>query len=195
MTPGSATLSFSEWRSLAVKAARGAGLEWGLAEEAGWAAEWLARRSLPAAEWAAVWLAKSLEGQPNPIEAGVSLSERLLFCETSFSPQPLPDGLCAPGYLLPFLHRVAARWGGLALVNQTGVAAAVDPDGTVTFGPAWGAETRGWWLQPALPVKTPGRPTLSASLVDCLEGLALRTTVPPSDISRQDAGSATPDTD
>ena len=51
-------LAHSELNGLVTKAARGAGLSWGLAEEAGWAAEWLSRRGLPAAAWAAEWLAQ-----------------------------------------------------------------------------------------------------------------------------------------
>ena len=61
MTDRMIDLAHSELRALVTKAARGAGLAWGLAEEAGWAADWLARRSLPAGDWAAIWLATCSE--------------------------------------------------------------------------------------------------------------------------------------
>ena len=70
-------LSHSELRSLITKAARGAGLAWGLAEEAGWAAEWLARRGFPAADWAAHWLSSAVAGGPTPVALGAALAERL----------------------------------------------------------------------------------------------------------------------
>lgn len=41
------TWSMGEIRSLAQKAAKGAGMPWGLAEEAGFAVEWLERRNAP----------------------------------------------------------------------------------------------------------------------------------------------------
>ena len=41
------TWSLREISTLAVKAARGSGMEWGLAEEAGYAVSWLQRRKLP----------------------------------------------------------------------------------------------------------------------------------------------------
>ena len=43
-------LSLPEIESLVVKAARGAGYNWGIAEEAGFAVRWLARTGLPGPE-------------------------------------------------------------------------------------------------------------------------------------------------
>ena len=51
-------VSLNEIESLALKAARGAGMSWGLAEEAAVAASWLAARSLPWAETLADLLAQ-----------------------------------------------------------------------------------------------------------------------------------------
>ncbi|KMW60818.1 hypothetical protein AIOL_000983 [Candidatus Rhodobacter oscarellae] len=42
-------MSLGELQALAAKAARGAGLSWGLAEEAGWAVRWLEARGLAGA--------------------------------------------------------------------------------------------------------------------------------------------------
>lgn len=186
-------LALSELRSLVTKAARGAGVSWGIAEEAGWAAEWLARRGMPAALWATVWLEDRLQGRPGPVECGAALADRLAFGDHP-GPQPIPDGMSAPGYLLPFLHLIAQRHGAVALLAPDGEAARIDPSGEVRFGPGWARRTHGWTTAPA---NTPSvaRPAVPASVIDSLEALALRTTVPPSDQSRRDAGSAKGDND
>jgi Protein of unknown function (DUF3726) len=49
------SLSFNEIEAMALKAARGAGVSWGLAEEAAFAARWLAERGL---DWAEPLLAR-----------------------------------------------------------------------------------------------------------------------------------------
>lgn len=188
-------MAHSELRSLVTKAARGAGLPWGHAEEAGWAADWLARRALPAGEWAARWLAASLEGRPGPIEIGTALSDRLADTALPLSVECLPDGLPAPGYLLPFLHRIAERRGSISIMDALGPAVCVDPDGTVAFGPSWSDTPRNWCVTDCTHPADPSRVLVTPSLIDCLETLALRTTVPPSEASRRNAGSATTDND
>lgn len=187
-------MALSEVRSLVTKAARGAGMNWGMAEEAGWAADWLARRAMPAAEWATLWLAKVLEGRPNAVEVGVGLADRMAAEGGNFAAVQLPDDLFAPGYVLPFVHLVATRYGTLEITCTAGQAALVGPDGEVTFGPAWSNYAAGWSVGLARDMH-PKRLTVLAAVVECLEGLALHTTVPPSDISRRDAGSATTDND
>lgn len=189
------TLALSELRALVTKAARGAGLSWGLAEEAGWAADWLARRGLPAADWATLWLQATINGQPGPIEAGVALADRLACNLASLPPQALHDGLPAPGYLLPFLHRIAQHHGAIDLRANSGLAVRVPAKGEVVFGPLWATTTKGWSLLPAAAASPITRPCVSASVIDCLDGLGLRTTVPPSAQSRRDAGSVTDDND
>lgn len=188
-------MAHSELRSLVTKAARGAGLPWGHAEEAGWAAGWLARRALPAGEWAAHWLAATVEGRPGPIEIGTALSDRLAVMDLPLSVESLPDSLPAPGYLLPFLHRIAERRGPISIIDAVGTAVRVGSDGTVVFGPSWSDTPRNWrmtnWPHPA----DPSRVLVTPSLIDRLETLALRTTVPPSEASRRNAGSATTDND
>ena len=188
-------MAHSELRSLIIKAARGAGLPWGHAEEAGWAADWLSRRGLPAGEWAATWLAATVEGRPGPVEMGTALSDRLADTELSISMESLPDGLPAPGYLLPFLHRIAERRGAISIIDALGTVARVDPDGTVAFGPAWSDTPRNWRVTDRNQPADPSRVRVTPSLIECLETLALRTTVPPSEASRRNAGSATTDND
>ena len=188
-------MAHSELRSLVTKAARGAGLSWGHAEEAGWAADWLARRALPAGEWAACWLATAVEGRPGPVEIGTALSDRLADTDLPLSVELLPDGLPAPGYLLPFLHRIAERRGSIRIMDAIGTVARVDPDGTVAFGPSWSDSPRNWRMTDGNHPADPSRVRVTPSLIECLETLALRTTVPPSEASRRNAGSATTDND
>ena len=90
---------------------------------------------------------------------------------------------------------VATRLGAVAITDALGTVVRVDQDGTVAFGPSWSDRACNWQITMAAPLRTTSRAYLSSSLVDCLEGLALRTTVPPSDVSRKNAGSATSDND
>lgn len=201
MTVDAIDMAHSELRTLVAKAARGAGLDWGLAEEAGWATEWLARRGMPAAEWATVWLDAVMDGRPDPLRAGVTLADRLASGDAPTAPVALPGGIPTPGYLLPFLHRIALRHGAMEVVAKGAFAALVAPDGAVALGPAWGERADGWHLRVAASLPLPQVPQMAArarvspSVAECLEGLSLRTTVPPSDASRRDAGSATTDND
>ena len=193
MMNGGIDMAHSELRALVTKAARGAGLTWGHAEEAGWAADWLARRALPAGAWAAVWLAAALKGQPGPIETGLSLADRFANGHGPFPATPLPDNLPAPGYLLPFLHLIATHHGLIHIEDPLGTVVQIDPTGTVTFGPSWSARSVNWQITTRQPQLDTMRTRLGASLIECLDGLALRTTVPPSAASRLNAGAPTTD--
>ncbi len=195
---GTVTLALSELRGLVTKAARGAGLGWGLAEEAGWAAEWLARRGLPAADWATCWLAARVDGAVSPVEVGASLADEHASAPATLD-RALPDGLVAPGYLLPFLHRIAQSGPAVSISSTLGQVARISSTGDVVFGPSWQMQSRGWRLSnlgdAGSNAVIAGRPALSGSALECLEGLALRTTVPRSDSSRGDAGSSGGDND
>ncbi len=194
----SVTLALSELRSLITKAARGAGLGWGMAEEAGWAAEWLARRGMPAADWAALWLAARMNGSVSPVEVGAALADELAGTPR-IKHATVPDGLVSPGYLLPFLHRVAETGSALSVTSGNGQVALISAAGVVAFGPAWQPQSNGWRLSDAAePTAQPhpaGRPAVSRSVLECLNGLAQRTTVPQSEASRKDAGSSDGDND
>jgi hypothetical protein len=192
------TLALSELRGLITKAARGAGLSWGLAEEAGWAAEWLARRGMPAADWATIWLAARMEGRVSPVEIGAALVDA--GTETPASrDKALPDGLAAPGYLLPFLHRIAQAGSAVSIASPLGQVARVSGAGEVVFGPAWQLQSDRWHLSDAGDAGSgsglAGRPSVPGSVLECLDGIALWTTVPRSETSRRDAGSAGGDND
>jgi hypothetical protein len=110
-------LSLNEIESTILKAARGAGMEWGLAEEASQAARWLARRGIPfeaafldlleAAPWRAeivldpgLLRPRDSEAWLCPIRAGACLSDLGL---------PLPlriERVLQPLLLLPFAARL-----------------------------------------------------------------------------------------
>jgi hypothetical protein len=194
-------LSNSEFRALVTKAARGAGHPWGMAEEAGWAAEWLARRGLPAADWIAEWLSCPAGAETAcPVALGLALGE----AAGSDGPASLETGsVVAPMLVLPFVHRVALAWGADVELRWEAGAVTVTLDGEVRPPPAPGRvvghlEVR--CKQPAgadhaAPRGWAQRPRLSLSVLDRLEGLALRTTVPPSSRSRSDAGAGQTDND
>ncbi len=192
------TMALSELRSLITKAARGAGLSWGEAEEAGWAAEWLARRGMPAADWATLWLAARMEGAVSPVEVGILLADDFAFASAKYH-KGLPDGLVAPGFLLPFLHRLAEAGSTLSIVSEQGLVARILSTGEVLFGPCWQPQSSGWHLAKTdhaeQKIDLARRPTVSTSVLECLDGLALRTTVPRSEPSRRDAGSFGGDND
>jgi hypothetical protein len=192
------SLALSELRSLITKAARGAGLSWGLAEEAGWAAEWLSRRGMPAADWATLWLAARLEGDVTPVEIGASLADEFA-SDPAMQDIALPDGLVAPGYLLPFLHRIAQAGTPVSIASPLGQVALVSVAGDVAFGPSWQLKSDRWRMTPTTSAEIgfgrASRSSVSGSVLECLDGLALWTTVPQSETSRRDAGSTGGDND
>lgn len=120
--------SHVETRGLAIKSARGSGMPWGLAEEAGFAVEWLETRGLPGVE-AIANLLEEIDGYTDndrgqcPINLGATISD------TSQWKPFFPAQIHQPVLLLPFLSLVAEggglglEWGGnMVPVNQTGVA-------------------------------------------------------------------------
>ncbi len=190
-------LSFFEWRSQVAKAARGAGLPWGLAEEAGWAADWLVH-GLPAARWVAEWLAPDATG-PCPVTFGAILSDHCAGDPQANLPA-LPEGLRAPGLILPFLSRCTCAGTGIAIVAEAEVLAQVDSTGEA-HAIALPIEAGQGWRLARLPDAGTGqhpissRPTIPIALVNNLAALILRTMVPASETSRADAGSVMSDND
>lgn len=126
-------VSRNEIESLALKAARGAGMSWGLAEEASFAAGWLADRALPWADTLAALLAEvhstsaprmegptivpSLQGtRLCPIATGALLSD----LGPSAAPLEIREVL-SPLWLAPFLASwarplVRLSWGDMHLL-------------------------------------------------------------------------------
>jgi hypothetical protein len=119
-------VSRNEIESLALKAARGAGLSWGLAEEAAAAATWLAERDLPWAETLAELLVRrqatcppAISGQVvAPFRTGSRLCPILtgaLLSDLGPSNRSMEvHDLLGPLWLAPFL----ARWWGRGLAAR-----------------------------------------------------------------------------
>ncbi len=220
---GQVRLSMTELETLAAKAARGAGLEWGLAEEAGVAVRWLQARGFDGADllirhlkhntggcWRdmapviekRVW--SSAGSHPlSPITAGTTLGDYAT----------LPDGLEAgpidllkvdgPGLLLPFLSGLshllgkpcAMEWAGNRIVvfgNDVHSRTSTTTDILTDC-----ADVR--IFQPdAANTATLVTPRVRKIAIDTLRGLdalAMSTTVPASEQSRQGAGAGTSDND
>ncbi len=194
-------LSQSEITALATKAARGAGLSWGEAEEAGWACGWLARAGLPAP--AMLLRALDAESSASPLRAGIRLMDHA----------GLPEGPCAlpvtlqdvaePLVLVPFLARVAERMGapvdldlGSHTICLTGREPVPDlsalreichrPGTRVTISVSQSSRA-------AAPGRFDGR--IERGVWQSLDALALLTTVPASEQSRQRAGAQSSDND
>lgn len=94
--------SLGEVRALAVKAGRGAGMPWGLAEEAGFAVHWLEAHGAPGA----AALSRYLEGgsilnKACPILRGVE------WMDAGIIPTGSVGSVCQPLLLVPFLASAA----------------------------------------------------------------------------------------
>lgn len=195
MTSPMIDMAHSELRSLVTKAARGVGMEWGLAEEAGWAAGWLATRGLPAADFASEWFGSDQALAASPVAFGVGLADRLTAANELPRNVAVPDGLMAPMYLLPFLHLIAEKHGAVELVGLHGTAVRVTPDGGFSFGVDWSDRTQGWMLRAVHAEPSRSRVLAAARILETLEKVALRGTVPATASSRLNAGPAALDND
>ncbi len=218
-----ARLSQNEIAQLCLKAARGAGMSWGLAEEAGFAAAWMAGRGLdgPGALLAQL---QDATGRPwreicplvapgvfqaegggglCPIALGSALCDHAHLPETAMDETALRVGpVNHPVLLLAYLSDLARR--------RDGTVRLVWPRGTVLLTAGGGIcgdveilarETRfnaelsveGAALDPP---PLPCAPLyVSAEILSGLDAFALRTTVPASEVSRAGAGAAAGDND
>ncbi|MCP5075121.1 MAG: DUF3726 domain-containing protein [Rhodobacteraceae bacterium] len=147
--------SLNEIDATCRKAARGAGFSWGLAEEAGKAARWLAAAGLPGPELLAGLLTQiddkpradftPLNGRKNwtgsagelcPIAAGAALND---FCGQLGEKEAITlENVLFPGLLLPFASAAAARrqmpvalqWKATGIVTDgSGTSATASSDG------------------------------------------------------------------
>lgn len=199
-------LSRSEIEALCAKAARGAGLDWGLAEEAARSATVLDAAGLPGPEW----LLDCLE---TPAGAALDLADpaaAIALCPVRSGAVLLDQGarlalpitmpqVIAPGLLIGFLLRSTRRRGeggfqltwaqGKATVLGAGVSVAGAPP------PAIGAVGLSRTHGPAgEPNPAPRRPR-DAEIWRRLTVLARATTVPATADSRAGAGAGTHDND
>ena len=219
---GRARVSLPEIEALCFKAARGAGLSWGVAEEAGAAARWLAAQDLPGAEllahhladydhrpWRQVaplidgrtWRAREA-GRLCPVAAGTALCDRAGLAEGPGDEPLIMCNVASPALIVPFAGFAAARLGVALGVDWDGVQAIVTRDGLVEATGAHAFEARAAEVLRVVIKATsrPARPPCHSRVVDLtwwrqLDRLALRTTVPPSNRSRADAGAGSTDND
>lgn len=206
-------LSLNEIEQLCLKAARGAGFSWGLAEEAGAAASWLVRHGLdgpdlllqrlvlgpltgPALPWS------SQQGLQCPIRLGASLCDHVDLPQTALENGPIELGLiAAPGLLLPFLSRMATikrhviefRGCGQSILLSVQVQTAL-----TAAAPQLGLQSQVTISQsvkvdPSRSVSSPCK--TSTQTISALSAFAHRTTVPASEASRAGAGAADRDGD
>jgi hypothetical protein len=225
--PGQATetlyLSLSEIGTLCVKAARGAGFDWGLAEEAGHAVVWLARAGLPATAMFSAFLEAGPLHSPRPapirwcgagalcpVRTGVSLQEFAQLAEGSADTGLRLVNVAFPGLLLPFAARAALFLGASLRIEWPGAMSLLPLLHPAALPPGhWCADSGvDITLMPAAtdeglapvghdpPVQHASHHgAISLSVWRHLETLALRTTVPASARSRAGAGSAGSDND
>lgn len=208
----SSSFSSNEIEQLCLKAARGAGLSWGLAEEAGVAAAWLVSQGIdgpeillhllrlgPLAGPTLPWRAQSL--LQCPIRLGASLCDHADLPQTDLAMREIELGFVAmPLLLLPFLSRMAGskhnsielHGAGPRIILQSGESAVTIAQGTPIASQAHLRISRG----AEQPKKAALRHfTLSLTTIDALNIFAMRTTVPASEASRAGAGASDRDID
>lgn len=222
--PARVLLSRNETESLCLKAARGAGFAWGLAEEAGFAAGWLAAEGI---DWAVPILTvlTSKLGQPAdsgrpdaspghwrsrtqgalcPITTGAALIDSALLADGPLSRATQLDPVASPILLLPFLVRAAEICAQPLVIGWPGGTLQITPSGgcdrvaatALTQHPMLALTIRPNPSKPEVPQTPPAKlPPVSTAVLDALAALALRTTVPATAASRHGAGSAMTDND
>ena len=217
MTPA---LSLSEIEAIALKAARGAGMTWGLAEEAAFAARWLAERGIdgltllahhldrtPASPGTApgfhagCWTTGNLT-RLCPIAAGAALSDHFHLPEGPLTAAVRLANLSAPALILPFLATAAARcdmgvvvlWDECRVDLSSGALRARGVTDGLMSGQAATVSVTATSATPAPDLANDPAPaaflTISAATRQVLESLVHRTYVPASDQSRRGAGVA-----
>lgn len=214
------TLSWNEVETLCTKAARGAGMPWGLAEEAGFAAGWLVAQGINGPSALLAYLesevtdcAGRLELTPQggfksdtkqfcPIALGTAISDH---AGTGIGPvgsSRVPLGMtAAPVLILPFLAGAARRtgqtvcleWkGGVVRVGEAGVSLSA---GSELAGVGQAEITIHAISETEEMVQTPDLCRLDRGVIEALNRWAIKTTVPPSEKSRADAGAGESDND
>lgn len=215
-TGKSARLSQNEIEQLCLKAARGAGMSWGLAEEAGFAAAWLALRGLdgPGALLAQLQTAQNRAwheicpvvaagtfrvaegGQLCPIALGSALCDHVALAATQCDSLRVGP-VTQPILLLPFLSEMAQARRQAIRIDWPGGTVVMDADGrasgdteTLAAAPLLEAELL---AEPATNQPDTVPETLlvvPAATLGALNAFAMRITVPASTASRAGAGAA-----
>lgn len=142
--------TLNEIEATGIRAARGAGLDWGIAEEAGRAARWLAAHGLPGPELLSellirtdgqdyvemapnalegVWTAPS--GLLSPLIAGAALADHAAFLASGHAIEL--GNTAFPLLLLPYAKYCALAVDATVELTWEGVVAAVTPDAGLTI--------------------------------------------------------------
>ncbi|WP_394691781.1 DUF3726 domain-containing protein [Hoeflea sp.] len=215
LAPDDMVLSLSEISSLIYRATRGAGYEWGEAEEAAYASVWLSRAGL---DWAGTLLgllSGARADTPLPARGGWTASAPLCPLRTGMALADfahLPEGPSAepvvciavahPLLIVPFAARVAASldrpmrlgWAGVEICLEPEQAPLIEgqlaADKPVDVTLACGDARRAMPIWPQF-----HREHLRNVQYRDLTDLALRTTVPTSARSQAGAGAAGGDND
>lgn len=218
-----ARLSRNEIESLCLKAARGAGMSWGLAEEAGFAAGWLSMRGMdgPGALLAQLRMAQdrpwreicpqivagAFHAAPGgllcPIALGSALCDHARLPDTSIHDKPLKIGpVSQPVLLLPFLADLARLRRTAVRLHWPQGAVSLAEDGAIAgeLNRLAAAEQVEASLSvdaaaPTMPSPENEPPFVPQAILAGLNAYALRTTVPASEASRAGAGAASSDND
>ncbi|MCB1452173.1 MAG: DUF3726 domain-containing protein [Rhizobiaceae bacterium] len=214
-------LSLNEIEALCKKAARGAGMSWGLAEEAAKAARWLSAQGMEGPALLAAQLrlndgtdyaqlAPRIEADRwssagrsmCPLIAGATLSDHAQLI-TGGSAIVL-EAVSCPVLLAPFASRLASSRGEAVALSWPGCHLYFDAAGTMFCGPASDPSAGDvvavtCEISPAQVnssvVKGPA-PAVAEAVLSYLTGLASRTYVPATEASRaQGAGSTLSDND
>jgi hypothetical protein len=211
-------LSRNEIETLCLKAARGAGLPWGLAEEAGFAAGWLASQGIdgaaallnhlegitpsslaPISVLGRHWQGLS-DGALCPITLGAALDDHAMLDAGPHAGPITTNMVSQPVLLVPFLARMVKATGKpLTLAWQNG-SASVTPDGHIDTYSLSLRTHAALTISSFAGVAQPGAsvPAIAPILAQVLAGLnalSMRTTVPASDASRRGAGATASDND
>lgn len=218
----SASLSRNEVASLCMKASRGAGMSWGLAEEAGFAAAWLVQHGINGPRHLYAHLDQA-QGRPwsdlcptvtpgawqapvgralCPIALGATL------CDYAGLPEGIKAGsslkigkVDRPILLIPFLAAIALSqnilfdiaWAGGLVHLDGGSEALLKAEAALDAKQIPITLTAGFGNPQ---VASAGKvPSIPADVISALNTLAMRTTVPSSESSRAGAGSTTSDND
>ncbi len=212
--------SLVEARTLALKASRGAGYSWGLAEEAGFAMRWLSAHGLPGAAALSALLERvdgNLPSYPDPAAPGwnpntgdagpaplcsIALGAALADSALTLVPGDRLDPVHCPLLLAPFVGRLPLDDGLVLEWEGAGIAFGAGPvtvSGTTAalLSPCALCSLRHGSLAGATPVTTASRvPAAAAPHIAVLTRFAARTYAPATEASRfAGAGAGTSDND
>ena len=215
---GEVVFSLSEIQAACLKAARGSGLPWGLAEEVGASAAWLSAAGLPGPELILQFLRQPKREAPQmssgiwqaagggplcPILAGTALSDFAALPEGLGTGRLVLKDMAFPLLILPFAAQIARRMARPLEVEWPNVRGFVGPDGYRLSVALPGAAlaplatvTLAWTGQPSGLVSI-GRSGKQVALAVWrqLDEFAMRTMVPATARSHADAGSSASDND